>query len=259
MRLSRRWRWPASCPKRTEASNAPKISLWLTRLTRGTQMVFLPQSSVSPTIQSHPPCRLFVTSSQRPRAACPARPGPQDRAGTGGYTGLLQPAKEPPGTWTGKKNFFLRVGFTSIKQLDLTFKFGWGRQTESLCPHQNWHAAFFVPIQRNLHLAMLQCVSISHTCNSALVFSFLITPEPPRYPQVLFCKFRLSLRSLKKYCRISPGAQQHGNDPAALGVQHHQPEIKLNRNESHLALFLSQNIPRYQAKVHYINTINLIK
>jgi len=38
-----------------------------------------------------------------------------------------------------------------------------------------------------------------------------------------------------------------------------QPEIKLHGNEGHLVPFLSQNIPRYQVKVHYTNIINLIK
>lgn len=54
-----------------------------------------------------PWCRLFVTSSQRPHAACPAHPGPQDRAGSRSCARLLRPDKEPPGTWTRKNNFFI--------------------------------------------------------------------------------------------------------------------------------------------------------
>lgn len=38
----------------------------------------------------------------------------------------------------------------------------------------------------------------------------------------------------------------------------YEPERKLTRNEGHLVLFLTQNIPGYQAKAHYTNAINLV-
>lgn len=126
MMVSRRWHWPERCPKRSEASNAPRSITVTDPLDIGPTSGVPPSELCQPNSLDLPPVQTLPDASPK-GCAQHVLPAQAHSPAEGWLWKLCLPAPASQGgSWdlNGEENFLLGVVFLNIKQLCLTFKSG---------------------------------------------------------------------------------------------------------------------------------------